>query len=118
MARPYSVDLRERVVASIDQGRSVRATAALFEVSASSVVKWSQRQRRTGSVAPDKMGGYVKPILLSEREWLAARLEAEPDVTLRSLVAELNARGIKASYGSLWRHFAREGISFKKKPVR
>ena len=116
--RPYSTDLRERVVASVQSGRSVRATAALFGVSASSVVKWSQRQRRTGSVRPDKMGGYVKPKLIAEREWLAARIAAEPDVTLRGLLAELHERGIEVGYGALWRHFAREGISFKKNAVR
>jgi transposase len=114
MARPYSTDLRQRVVASVAQGRSVRETAALFGVSASSAVKWSQRHRRTGSVAPGKMGGQVKPILLPEREWLAARLAAEPDLTLRALLAELHARGVKVSYGALWLHFEREGISFKK----
>lgn len=118
MTRPYSIDLRERVVASVMSGRSVRSTAALFGVSASSVVKWSQRQRRTGSVRPDKMGGYVKPKLLSEREWLAARIAAEPDLTLRALLAELRERGVKVGYGALWRHFAREGLSFKKNRAR
>jgi transposase len=34
---------------------------------------------------------------------------------LRELVAELNARSIKASYGSVWRLLDDEGISFKKK---
>lgn len=118
MSRAYSIDLRERVVASVRAGRSVRATAELFGVSPSSVVRWAQRHRRTGDVRPGKLGGHVKPKLLGEREWLAARLAAEPDVTLRGLLAELQERGIQVAYGALWRHFAREGISFKKKPVR
>ena len=49
MARPYSKDLRDRVVGSVAGGRSCRATAALFGVSVASVVKWSQRYRATGS---------------------------------------------------------------------
>ena len=118
MVRPYSSDLRERVVASVAGGRSVRQTAELFGVSASSVVKWSQRHRRTGTVRPDKMGGYVKPKLLAEGEWLAARIAAEPDLTLRALLAELRGRGVEVGYGALWRHFAREGISFKKNRAR
>jgi len=64
MARAYSTDLRERVVASMAGGRSARATAALFGVSVASAVKWSQRKRRTGSVAPDKVGGHKKFVLL------------------------------------------------------
>jgi transposase len=45
MARPYSLDLRERVVARVEAGDSCRAVAALFGVSVASVVKWSQRKR-------------------------------------------------------------------------
>ena len=118
MTRAYSIDLRERVVASMAGGRSARATAALFGVSVASAVKWSQRQRRTGSVAPGKIGGHRKPVLLPERDWLRARVLAEPDLTLRGLLAELHERGVKASYGALWLFLSREGLSFKKKPVR
>src|SRR5689334_7404662 len=99
--RAYSTELRERVLASVASGRSTRATAALFGVSVASVVKWGQRHRRTGSVAPDKMGGHRKPVLLPERAWLHARLAAEPDLTLRVLLSELHERGVKASYGAL-----------------
>src|SRR5271170_4443057 len=93
MARPYSRDLRDRVVAAVASGRTCRATAELFKVSVASVVKWSQRWRATGSAAAKPMGGR-KLILLSEREWLLGRLAASPDVTLRGLRAELAERGI------------------------
>ena len=46
MVRPLSLDLRERVVAAVAKGESCRSVAARFEVSVSSVVKWSQRARR------------------------------------------------------------------------
>lgn len=118
MARPYSTDLRDRVVASVVAGRSCRETAKLFGVSVSSVVKWSQRFRATGSSAAKPMGGRRRLVLASERDWLLARLAAEPDVTLRGLLAELAERKVKASYGAIWKFFALEGISFKKKPAR
>ena len=118
MARPYSQDLRERVVGSVAAGRSCRATAAIFGVSVASVVKWSQRWRATGSAAARQMGGWKRLMLLPEREWLLARIGEKPDVTLRGLVAELAERGTPASYGAVWRFFKHEGISFKKKPVR
>ena len=70
MGRAYSVDLRERVVAAVTAGGSCRAVAATFKVSVSSVVKWSQRWRSTGSVAAQPMGGRRPLVLLSEREWL------------------------------------------------
>ena len=106
------------MVGSVAAGRSCRATAALFGASVASVVKWSQRWRATGSTAAGQMGGWKQLMLLSERDWLLARIAEKPDLTLRALVAELAERGIAASYGSVWRLFKREGISFKKKPVR
>ena len=118
MARPYSEDLRDRVVASVAGGRSCRATAELFGVSVASVVKWSQRFRATGSAAAKPMGGQRRLVLASEREWLLGRIAAEPDVTLRGLLVELAERKVTASYGAIWRFFAHEGISFKKKPAR
>jgi transposase len=90
----------------------------LFGVSVASVVKWSQRFRATGSAAAKKMGGWKQLLLKSERTWLLARIAEKPDLTLRAVVAELSERGTPASYGAVWRFFAREGITFKKKPAR
>jgi len=118
MARPYSKDLRDRVVGSVSGGRTCRATAELFGVSVASVVKWSQRYRATGSAAAYKMGGHRPLLLKSEQGWLVARIAEKPDLTLRAVMAELAARGTPASYGAVWRFFARQGITFKKKPAR
>jgi len=118
MARPYSSDLRERVVGSVVSGRTCRATAALFGVSVASVVKWSQRYRASGSVAAKPMGGHRPRLLRGERDWLLARIAAKPDLTLRAVVAELAERGTVVSYGAVWAFFASEGITFKKKPAR
>jgi transposase len=49
MARAYSLDLRERVVAAVASGQSCRSVAKTFMVNVASVVKWSQRQRRRQS---------------------------------------------------------------------
>ena len=118
MARPYSQDLRDRVVSPVAGGRTCRATAALFGVSVASVVKWSQRWRVSGSAAAKQMGGWRQLRLQCEREWLLARIAEKPDLTLRAIVIELAERGTPASYGAVWRFFNREGITFKKKPLR
>src|ERR1700686_4822645 len=93
MAKPYSKDLRDRVVGSVAGGRSCRSTAALFGVSVASVVKWSQRFRATGSAAAKKMGGWRELLLKSEREWLLARISEKPELTLRGVWAEGAGRG-------------------------
>jgi putative transposase len=115
MAKPYSMDLRERVVAAVLKGgMSARGAAARFGVSESSAIKWVRRHRETGSVAPSKIGGY-KPRLLSGalRDWLLARVRR--DFTLRGLVAELAEQGVKVDYVQVWRFVHAEGLSFKKK---
>jgi transposase len=118
MARPYSQDLRGRVVAAVASGRTCRATAALFGVSVASVVKWSQRWRATGSAAAKPMGGRRPLRLTGERVWLLARIAEKPDLTLRAVMAELAGRGAPASYGAVWRFFKHEGITFKKNSAR
>ncbi len=118
MARPYSIDLRERVVAAVASGRSCREVASLFDVSVASVVKWSQRYRATGSAAAKPMGGHRKRLLEPHRAFVIGRLKAVPDLTLKALVAELAERGIATCPVSVWRLVRSEGMSFKKKPVR
>ncbi len=100
MAKPYSMDLRERA-------------AARFGVAPSSAIKWVRRVRETGSAAPGKIGGY-KPNILSgdNRTWLLERIMT--DFTLRGLVAELAERGVKVDYVQVWRFVHAEGLSFKK----
>jgi transposase len=118
MARPYSLDLRERVVAAVAAGQACRAVAALFDVSVASVVKWSQRSRATGSAAALPMGGHRPNRLADERDWLLARMAEKPDLTLAALLAELEARGVVVCCDTLWRFLKREGISFKKNRAR
>lgn len=119
MARPYSLDLRERVVAAVEQGGlSRRQVAAHFDVGVSTVINWVRRFRQTGSAAPGKMGGYKPKAIAGEHHvWLANRIR-EKDFTLRGLVAELAERGLKVDYRSVWNFVHAEKLSFKKKRHR
>lgn len=115
MVRPYSLDLRERVVAAVECGQTCRAVADLFDVSVASVVKWSQRARVTGSAAAKPMGGKRPVLLAGQRAFILDRIEAVPNLSLRALAAELAERGVIVSYGAVWTFVHREGLSFKKK---
>jgi putative transposase len=115
MARPYSQDLRDRVVAAVEGGTSRREAARIFKVGISTVIHWVRRFRETGSAAAKPMGGDYSSRLKGERAWLLARIERDNDVTLEEIRAELKAeRGIRVGYGTVWRFYASEGISFKK----
>lgn len=118
MVRPLSNDLRKRVVAAVAKGESCRSVALRFGVSVSSVVKWSQRHRATGSVAPDKMGGHRKRLLEPHRTFITERIRQTPHLTLHALKDELAARGIKVSHNAVWLFLRREGLRFKKNTAR
>ena len=102
MPRPYSMDLRERAVARVMAGETMRSVAPVLEVSVASVVKWSQRFRRTGSAAPGPMHGHRPRVLLPHRDWLIARTANDQPFTLRGLQAELAERGTKVDYRTVW----------------
>ena len=95
MTRPYSNDIRERALARVEKGETIRSVATALQVSPSCVSKWGALKRRTGHVAPGKIGGHRKPTLSGDKaDWLRARMRASA-FTLRGLVAELGERGVK-----------------------
>ena len=116
MGRPYSVDLRERVVAAVvSGGMSCNRAAKQFGVGISTAIHWVRRVRETGSVAPGKMGGHKpKKISGEHRAWLLQRIK-DGDFTLRGLVAELAERGLNVDYRPVWEFVHAEKLSFKKK---
>jgi putative transposase len=118
MGRPLSNDLRDRVIAAVLAGGSCRSVADRFGIAPSSVVKWAQRYRATGSVAPGKMGGHRKPVLEPHRAFIVERLREVPHLTLFGLKAELAARGVHVSHNAVWVFLRREGLRFKKNAVR
>src|SRR3546814_17071982 len=98
MTRPYSNDLRERVVAALAAGESCRVVAKRFGVAVSTVVKWHQRYRATGSVSPGKKGGHRRVVLEPHRAVLAERIEQTPHLHLHGSMDELAARGVTGSH--------------------
>jgi transposase len=115
MGKPYSMDLRERVVAAVKGGMSRNRAAKQFGVAVSTAINWVRRLTETGSVAPGKMGGHKSRKIAGEhRVWLLRRIK-EQDFTLRGLVAELAERGLNVDYRSVWEFVHAEKLSFKKK---
>ena len=118
MPRPLSNDLRERVISRRKAGESIRAIASALGLAPSTVSKWDQRRRRTGSVAPAKFGGHRRPILEPHRETVHVLVAAKPHRPVRELQAELAALGIHASPEAVRTFLHAEGLSFKKNRVR
>lgn len=116
MTRPYSLDLRERVVRAVEAGASCRSTAATFEVSVSFVIKLMQRWRRRGSVAPDRYGGWKRSALADHAARVRELLMVEPDLTIAEMRRRLGQEGIYASPAAISRFLSAAGLTRKKRP--
>ena len=118
MPKPYSDDLRERVIEAVEAGASRREAAESFNLSPSLAVKWLQRWRDSGSAKAKASGGSTSP-LEKHAEWLLAAVAEQPDLTLDEIVAAMRKRRIPGSRTAVWRFFARHDLTFKKKePAR
>lgn len=117
MPKPYSIDLRGRVIEEVETGASRREAAERYGLSPSVVVLWVQRFEATGSVAARPSGGSTSP-LEKHAEFLLGLIAEQPDMTLDEIVATMRKRRIAGSRSAVWRLFARRNISFKKNSVR
>lgn len=114
--RPFSLDLRERIAAAVDnRDGSLRQLARRFRVSLSFITRLLQRRRQTGALGPKPHGGGRRPALdEAARQRLRDLLRAEPDLTL----AELRQRlGLSCSLVALWRTLRQLRITRKKKDL-
>src|SRR5580693_8561298 len=85
MPKPYSLDLRERVVGFVEDGQSRRAAAARFRVSVSFVVNLMKAVRARGSFAPKPSGGRRHAKLEPHRAFLLAQVAEKADITMPEL---------------------------------
>ena len=119
MAKPYSQDLRDRVIDAVERGKmSRRAAARRYEISESVAIKWLERVGRNGSREPVGHGGHRASKLMPHRAFLEAARAEKSDVTLQALCDRLSAeRGVKADTSMMSRFFRRIGVTVKKRPL-
>ena len=120
MAKPYSQDLRDRVIDAVKRGKiSRRAAARRYEISKSVAIKWLERVERDGSREPVGHGGHRASKLMPHREFFEAARAEKSDITLQALCDRLSAeRGVKADTSMMSRFFRRIGVTVKKRPCR
>jgi transposase len=115
MGKPYSEDLRTRVIAAVDAGTGAYQVAPLFQVSVSYIYKALIRRRTTGEIAARPSGGGPKPKLAAHDDAVRARIAAEPDITLAELQAWLlSEHQVKVSIGCLWNRLQFLALPLKK----
>jgi transposase len=80
--KPYSKDLRLRVLAAVDSGIPREEVAKTFSVSMPTIKRWLRRRRQTGDVEPRAIPGRPSRKGAMLRGWLPKHLEANDDLTL------------------------------------
>jgi transposase len=118
MAKPYSDDLRARVIEAIEEGATREEAAEQHHVSLSSVGRFLRRKRETGSVGGAQFGGYKPYALAAHEDLVRQALARQPDVTLAELQAMLAKRKIEVGQTSVFRFLRHLKLTFKKKPAR
>lgn len=109
---PYSLDLRQRLLADCDQGLSTRAVATKYSVSESWVRRLKQRRRESGELAPRVPDPGPQPSWRAYAGQLREAIGQAPDATLEELRDHL---GLAVALSTLWRACAALGLSVKKK---
>src|ERR1700727_181251 len=118
MAKPYSQDLRDRVIDAVKRGEmSRRAAARRYEISESVAIKWLERVERHGLREPVGHGGHRASKLMPHLDFLEAARSEKSDITLQALCDRLwSERGVEADTSMMSRFFRRIGITLKKRP--
>ena len=115
MGRPYSQDLRDRVISAIDDGGEAYEIAPLFNVSVSYIYKILARRRTTGETTARSQRHGPQPKLGPYDKALRERVETVPDTTIAELrLWLLSEHQVKVGTTCVWKHLARLGLTLKK----
>lgn len=119
MAKGYSKDLRERVVAIVEEGESAREAARLLKVAASTAIRWIDMWTTTGSVEAKPGTGHSRSPLKAHERWLLDLVAKAPDLTLEEIRERLRRdKKLEVAASSVWRFYDRHEITFKKNTAR
>ena len=117
--RPYSEDLRWRVVRAVGKRTPREEVAEQFEVSVPTIERWLRRRRETGGLAPKPVPGPVAVKTAALVAALPARMTEHTDATLADYCSwwqEVSSVGV--STATLSRALARLGWTRKIKTLR
>ena len=117
--KPYSKDLRVKVLAAVDRGMPRKEVARVFGVSEPTIRRYLRLRRETGDVEPKPVPGPPAPKREALEERLPAQVRLNPDLTLQEhceLFEETS--GMEVSSATMSRAFERLGLPLKKSPSR
>jgi transposase len=118
MGKPYSLDLRERVVAALEGGMSTRQAAARYSIGIATAGAWGRLKRSQGDVRPAKQGKPKGSVLDVHEAFILGVLQDKPDTTLEEMVERLaTERGMRVVTTAVWKFLDRRDQTHKKRPL-
>ena len=115
MGKPYSEDLRERVVRAVEEGQTHKEVARLYKIGERTVRRYLSFWRETGSVRSEaKFGGHMKHKLVPYEDKVKEIIAKRPDITLEEIKEALAKEGIEVSTSAIDRYLSFLRISRKK----
>jgi len=116
MGKPYSQDLRERVVAALESGMSTAQAAARFSIGKATAGTWGRLKRSQGDVRPAKQGKPKGSVLDAHEAFILGVLRDKPDTTLEEMVERLaTERGVRVVWTAVWKFLDRRDQTHKKR---
>lgn len=117
MGRPYSQDLRERVVDAA-AASSRRQAAARFNVGIATAIRWMAAVEATGTVAARPQGRPRTSKLDGHEAFLRGLIDEQDDITLEEMRVRLrDERGLAVGLGTLWRFLDARDLTYKKRQL-
>jgi putative transposase len=113
--KPYSQDLRERVIAALEAGKTQAEVAVQFDIHKSTLEKWWYRWRDTGSCEALPANSGPKRKLETAENIIRAEVKKHPDISLAELCERVQeAKGIHASQSMMCRELQILNLPLKK----
>jgi transposase len=113
--KSYSEDLRHKIVAAVERGMPKTQAARLFDVSLSSVKRYSRMARQGDSLAAKRRPGRAPKVDEKTKKLLNEDMKERPAATIAQRISFLQSiTGERLSYSTIWRLLKRLGWSRKK----
>lgn len=117
--RPFSEDLRKRVIAAKKAGQASAKVAERLAIDVRTVERYWKRYRDDGHCRPLQVGGHRRSRLAGHEATVESWIKADPSLTLQELAERCRQQlQVTLTVSALWHRLQAMGLSFKKNAAR
>ncbi len=117
--RPFSKDLRERIIAAKEAGQSSAGVAERFAIGVRTVERYWERYREEGHCRTGQIGGHRRSRLAGHEPTVASWIEAQPSLSLEELSERCQKElAVTLTPSAIWYRLKAMGLTYKKSGPR